>query len=645
MSGGDLASEMGWRGRVARRWALVRGSRDLRTIVRDARSHVLVLLLLAGGLYFYRLNALAFVTDEIYHGIIADAILHTGRPILPNGDLYLKGLLFSYLGAAFSIVAPSVEAGVRSVSAISVLATGVAIFALVGRLSGRRMATLATFAWLFHPWVVEFARWGRYYALTGLFLTLSVTLFLEHESSAKRHHLIGSLLCLAAATTLYPFSIWFGLVLALMASLAAVENQPRLRRPLLMSWAGLGLALVLTATTLLVVGRFLPESLAASLRKAVGAFTGTTGDHRGPSWQQFVSFSGFYLRFFATELNFVALSSLGLLGITLLKELSRRSRRHLALLLLLTLGSVGIVSFVHLQGSTPRYLFPILPLMIVATTVFWQYVVDGLLARRHDAAMGGAMVVTAAFFSMAGSFTIPFRTYGDPYPNRFFAPTPALERYPNYASPARRTQKRARPGDIVISNRYQYYYFYTGIQPDYSLKFKRSSGSGALAPYMSKTKELNSCAALEQVLTAPRAGAAWLALNLDPVTDQCLYRLSAKCKSKVVYQKSRDPSVQILRFRPCFDAKDNKKAKASSKAKVPPEIGAAPETEAPPEPEAPAEAEAGPETDAPPEADLEPSLHHDPVLEANFEADHAPEAEPSLAVEPAAEAEPEGEPE
>jgi 4-amino-4-deoxy-L-arabinose transferase-like glycosyltransferase len=489
----------------------------------------------AACLYLYRLGALAFTTDEIYHGIVARAILETGKPVLPNGSLYLKGVLFSYPGALFSYLFGSIEFGVRFTSALCMLLTGLVVHRLTSELSTQRAGLLASFVWFFHPWTIEFARWGRLYTLAALLFTGAVYFLFRFDASSRRSHLLAACGLLLVATFVYPFCVWGWLVFAVYLSVRAIQNGSLSKRRLIQLSIA---ALVLGAALIGATTRF---------ADVIGAFTGFTGDHAGFKLERFVGFSDFYAKFFFTDLTVFAVSLVALAARAIIDRGTESGVRRDVVLVMTTLGALLFVSFFHLQDDVPRYLFAVFPLMVVASVCLWGSIIEERLADRSNHAYAALFLLGITGFMLSGSFKIPFKRHGERYENVNFGPTPRRREYSDFKSAAAFVLENASPGDLVIANKYQYFYFYAGREADYELRLSKTTKAGQLSAYMSKTRQIGTCAQLAKIIKGKGSGTTWLSLYDEGNEQKCLRKLFRKQRAELVYQGARDRTAKVYK--------------------------------------------------------------------------------------------------
>jgi 4-amino-4-deoxy-L-arabinose transferase-like glycosyltransferase len=509
--------------------------------VTKANTFLGGLLVSAAFLYLYRLGALAFTTDEIYHGIAARAILDTGKPVLPNGALYLKGVLFSYPGALFTYVFGSPEFGVRFTSALCHLLTGFVVYKLASALKDQRAGLLASFFWLFHPWTIELARWGRLYSLAALLLTTAIYFLLRFELRAQRASLWIACGVLLLATAVYPLCLWGGVVFAAYGLVRASRALPQ-RLRVRLGFAGVVCFAALVATVV-VFGDTLIKHSPISLV----AFTGYTGDPRGVKISRFIGYSPFYPSFFFTDLIVFALSLIALAVRAAMARVEPSRVPAIVVLLSITLGALVFVTFVHLQVGATRYLFPVFPAVVVGSVFLWVSLIDAHLPNQRSRAHAALYGLGIAGYLVAGSFVIPFKEHGDRYENPSFGPSPLRREYSNFKSAPAFVKQHAAATDMTITNKNQFFYFYAGREADYDLKLGRNLKGKRLSPYMTKTRMVNNCKRLGRLIKARKTATTWLALHTDKHEEKCLRKLGKQQRLELAFQDPNDERSKVYK--------------------------------------------------------------------------------------------------
>ncbi len=124
-----------------------------------------VLLLAALGLRLVNLGKLGLIADEGHQALAVEGILAHGVPVVPSGNIYLRGGPFLYAEAAGAALDRVSEFTLRLPSAIAgVLAVWFTF--LYGRLLfGRRVAWIAAVLAAFSLWELEMSRYARMYTL------------------------------------------------------------------------------------------------------------------------------------------------------------------------------------------------------------------------------------------------------------------------------------------------------------------------------------------------------------------------------------------------------------------------------------------------------------------------------------------------
>lgn len=507
---------------------------------------VVISFAFAAWLYFFRVGALPFVVDEIYHGVVARAILDSGLPVMPNGSVYLKGVLFSYLGAFATAVLGSPEAGVRSISGMSVLLTGWCIERVVRRHVDARLAWLASIIWLFHPWVVEFARWGRLYPFATLLLTASVAALLDYDEdpSPRRLAMVYGLAFLAVIV--YPLSILGVLGVVVFLAHRAYQHHPP-RRPAIRRWLIIGsLGVTALAAGLYVLSHWVP---ALQLRNWAILFSGATGKEP-PSVARFVKFSPYYARFYFFELPGLAWPPLVLLWSCWQHRASMPFVRSRALVLWLSYGSVLFVTTVHLQSAASRYLFSALPFAVLGTAMALAEVLGKLNQARARLARYGLTAALMGVFFVSGVWRIPYRQAGDPYPEPHFSPSLGWRRHLDFREGARVVRDQAKAKDLVITSQSIFHYNYAGAEADYVFVPSYGAKRKPLAPYLTKTKEVSACQELVRLVDKSKRRDVWLHVWETKRVRACLKRVKRKRSSHTVYSDGVPNGIRVYKLTP-----------------------------------------------------------------------------------------------
>jgi mannosyltransferase len=132
-----------------------------------------LILLLAAGLRFYRLDAQSFWNDEGNSARIAE------RPLWQivegaGGDIHPPG--YYILLAGWRSLAGHSELALRALSALAGVLTAALCYAIGSRLFDRRVGLLAALLVAIHPFQVYYAQEARMYALLGTFSAASILL-------------------------------------------------------------------------------------------------------------------------------------------------------------------------------------------------------------------------------------------------------------------------------------------------------------------------------------------------------------------------------------------------------------------------------------------------------------------------------------
>ena len=160
--------------------------------------NVLILLLLitilGSFLRLVYLGNLSLTTDEIYIGIAAKSIIQNKIPLLPGGNLYTRGITHSYLSAFFSLIWGVNEFTTRLPSAISNIIIIILLFLVGKKIHSNLLGLIAAALFCFHPWAIEFSRWGRMYSFLALCNFLTIFFVTHYFTTKKIFYLVLSII-------------------------------------------------------------------------------------------------------------------------------------------------------------------------------------------------------------------------------------------------------------------------------------------------------------------------------------------------------------------------------------------------------------------------------------------------------------------
>ena len=138
------------------------------TRVTNSRIPLLLLaLILAWGCYlrFANLGLNTLASDEMNHYFVGQSLEQTGKPLLPSGAYYSRGLEYSHLVAAALPRFSRMEVAVRFPSAVIGAACLVLFAAIAWRVSGPWASVFATLLLSLYPEALRLSRFGRFYTL------------------------------------------------------------------------------------------------------------------------------------------------------------------------------------------------------------------------------------------------------------------------------------------------------------------------------------------------------------------------------------------------------------------------------------------------------------------------------------------------
>jgi hypothetical protein len=138
------------------------------TLVRHRTLPAVLLVLvvaLGGYLRFTNLGLNTLASDEMNHYFVGHALEETGKPVLPSGTVYTRGLEYSALVAKALPRFSQMEVAVRFPSAVIGTACLVVFALITWRLTGPWASLIATTLLVIYPEALRLSRFGRFYTL------------------------------------------------------------------------------------------------------------------------------------------------------------------------------------------------------------------------------------------------------------------------------------------------------------------------------------------------------------------------------------------------------------------------------------------------------------------------------------------------
>ena len=245
-----------------------------------ARATWIVLLLIVIAAAWLRgqgLDRLSLWIDEDLTALVARAIRATGWPLLPSGEAYTRGALYSYVVAGTTGLLGDQEAFLRLPSLVFSLGTIVVGYLYARALGGRLAGLFAALVLAASPWDLHYARMARMYSLLAFLVLTGVYLVHRGWIEGRPGSRIGAAVAGALAVPVHQLGMVFGLVYFLphLPMVRALSGAPGAGGPApeRKGWAGGTRAGVLTSV--LAIGALLAAKLGMSLfdraAKAQGA--------------------------------------------------------------------------------------------------------------------------------------------------------------------------------------------------------------------------------------------------------------------------------------------------------------------------------------------------------------------------------------
>jgi len=440
-------------------------------------------------LRLYNLGNLSLTIDEIYNAICMKSILQEGFPILPNGHYYTRGLTQSYLGAMFAFLFGANEMAIRLPSAIAGIGLIILLYLIGKEFKDSGFGLVVSAAIAFFPWAIEFSRWGRMYCLLSFFVVSSFY-FAFTGFKYQNNKKIGISVLLAL---LSPLTHPYGMLAPLLVLACYIASKQNIKS-LLLSKKIYGLVILsglLFPIINIVVYLFIQEGNPA---KVSMVFLN--------SYQilSTLKFSPFFLQYLFQH-HTVLILGIILFSASLLYH--RQTANKNLLLLLVGVCPVIFVSLYHVHYVT-RYLFFAMPLlMVVGFLGYYVWIqkisesrLHGFHFKKAVPSFVTAILILFTFAEVTYSFAIPFRKHGDLYENPYYAPTLVSNYIADRRSNNEFTIKQIKPGDILITDSFHFFYYYTSIESDYFIRpgpeyFCDKNKNGCKVRYFSKTYLLN----------------------------------------------------------------------------------------------------------------------------------------------------------
>lgn len=472
---------------------------------------IILLTLVAAFLRFYNLGALSLTTDEVYDAMAIRAISDFGIPRFPDGTIYTRGVIHDYVGAAFAPFFSRVsELPARLPSALAGTFLVPLVYAGSKHFISKWQALGIAILFAFWPWSIEFSRWGRFYqSLTTLLFAVT---FLSLYATRRRSYLLwAAVIGLAGLTSLnsrYGFFAWPILGLVSLFYIRETWRTPEFRQTLFgfIVFAGSIVSIEIIANT---VAGHAPTSDVVSL--LVGHASSALNSE----------YSAYYIWFFMRVLPSIGIG----IGLLVASHFSQsRLSRFEWLFLALGLMSIIFVAFIHHHDETPRYLFfpahfAVIPAFLgferFAKTMLKMLVLrkgwrKATIRRIHVGPLLVSVFLTVTLGAFAHSWEIPFRKIGDSHNSIVPAFYSLQNTQAGTVSETRSTVEYindvTNSSDTIISDNFQFYYFYAQTEPDYWIRVGRHNSFSPISErsagvrYMARTETLTSYEALLAVV-------------------------------------------------------------------------------------------------------------------------------------------------
>ncbi len=148
---------------------------------------VIALTAVALILRLHDLGRLGLIADEGHQALAVEGVLATGVPLVPSGNIYLRGGPFIYCEALVCALSGVTEWGLRLPAAIFGALAVILVFIYSRMLFGRRTGLIAAFLMAFSVWELSLSRYARMYTLLALaFLAFAAAFYRGYLAGGSR---------------------------------------------------------------------------------------------------------------------------------------------------------------------------------------------------------------------------------------------------------------------------------------------------------------------------------------------------------------------------------------------------------------------------------------------------------------------------
>jgi 4-amino-4-deoxy-L-arabinose transferase-like glycosyltransferase len=185
------------------------------------KDNIILIFILTFGLLLrtYNLGHESFWFDETISSIAAISLSENGAPIFPSGFFYSRAILNTFLIAvSFSFLGVNEFAG-RFPSVIFGTLTILLVYHMGSKWGNKRVGLLAAILVAFSVWEIAWSRQARMYQQLQFFYVLSLYLFYEYVNHRNKKHLYLLIASLAATILSHVFGyVLIGVFLLFLAA-------------------------------------------------------------------------------------------------------------------------------------------------------------------------------------------------------------------------------------------------------------------------------------------------------------------------------------------------------------------------------------------------------------------------------------------
>jgi hypothetical protein len=382
------------------------------------------------------LGRLGVSFDEGLIYMSVEGIRTNGYPIMPEGFIYLRGAVYTYLLAGMSMLTGNSLTLIRSLSVISWVISVIVTWRILSRLRINNVIQVSVVFFLSsHYWTIMLSRWGRMYYFAIALLLLTLFFLVRYIQGSKKRDLLGVILFgfLAILThntgyvvIIYPFTlIWLELI----------KQKKNLR----------SITTYSIITVAFLVFRQLWSNIVSQINKPSNSLIAEQSSYQSERLiENILSRMHLNVNLDLSKLNplltlFGFTLVLTIISLTLIinKKLSQEKKAILSICLLTII-------------LTLMYSSPIIGGRIVHFQLYLYLISVAILVnslQKTQIIAGSTVIALSALFN--NGLFVPFLNYGDPIIPEYFS-SHVVPFYADNQTPSEELMKIIQPNDKVI---------------------------------------------------------------------------------------------------------------------------------------------------------------------------------------------------